>query len=163
MPRAWGLALVGLITIALPLSAQDEDLPRGALRQRFEERFGQQVKQQLGLTDQEAIKLRDVSRTWAERRRALEAEERGLKEALQGQLRPGIAANQDSVARLTQRLLDLKVTYAQTYRDELKDWAFLTPVQRAQLVVMRERLLQALREARLERMRQNLEDRQRRP
>lgn len=162
MGRVWGLVLAGLVALAAPLSAQDEELPREALRQRFEERFGQQVKQQLGLTDAEAIKLRDVSQTWAAKRRALESEERGLKQALQGQLRPGVAANQDSVARLAQRLVDLKVTYAQTYRDELKDWAFLTPVQRAQLVVMRERLLQALREARLERLEQN-QGRPRRP
>lgn len=162
MRRAWSLVLVGLVALVAPLSAQDEEPVRVDLRQRFEERFGQQVRQQLGLTDAEAIKLRDVSQNWASKRRALEAEERGLKQALQGQLRPGVAANQDSVARLTQRLVDLKVTYAQTYRDELKDWAFLTPVQRAQLVVMRERLLQAIREARLERLEQNL-GRPRRP
>ena len=40
------------------------------------------------------------------------------------------------------RLLDLKVKFAETYRDENKELGFLTPVQRAQYYSLRERLLE---------------------
>ena len=122
------------------------------LRQRIEERFSQRVQEQLGLTDEQTTKLRATSRTYGERRRQLEARERALREALTGQLRPGVAANQDSVARLTRDLVDLRVTYAETWREEMGDLShYLTPVQRAQLYVMRDRLLQRVQEIRDER------------
>lgn len=119
-----------------------------SLRQQLEARFARRVREELGLNDEQASKLRDVAGTWFVKRRGLEADERALRRALAGQLRPGVAANSDSVARLTQRLLDLKVEYAETYRAENRELGFLTPVQRAQFYVLRERLLDALAAAR---------------
>jgi hypothetical protein len=145
--------LVFLLSLAgIPAVAQDSvDLRRPAgvpPRQQIEERFAQRVKEELGLTEEQSSKLRQVAGTWFMRRRGLEADERALRQALAGQLRPGIAANADSVSRLTQRLLDLKVAYAETYRDENRELGFLTPVQQAQFHVLRERLLDALDAAR---------------
>lgn len=139
----------GVMLVAAPgiAWAQDSALPAATVRQQVEERFAQRVKEELGLTDEEAQKLRTVARGWFEKRRALEAEERSLRQALAGQLRPGIAANSDSVTKLTQRLLDLKVTYAETYRQENREFGFLTPVQRAQYYSLRERLLQIIRDS----------------
>jgi Spy/CpxP family protein refolding chaperone len=136
------------------VSAQDPDTTRPRaqeLRERIEERFSQRVQEQLGLTDEQTTKLRATSREYGDRRRALEARERDLRVALTGQLRPGVAANQDSVARLTKSLVDLRVDYAKTWRDEMSDLSYLTPVQRAQLYVMRDRLLQRVQEIRDER------------
>jgi hypothetical protein len=63
-------------------------------------------------------------------------------------LRPGVAANKERVGRLTDQLLELKVRYAQSYRDEVKDLSgFLDPVQVAQFLVLRERLFDRIREA----------------
>ena len=63
-------------------------------------------------------------------------------------MRPGVAANKDNVARYTDQLLDLKVRYAQSYKEEVRDLgAFLDPVQRAQFLLLRERLLDKVREA----------------
>jgi len=143
-------AAAGLGTI----SAQDPDTTRPRaqeLRERIEERFAQRVQEQLGLTDQQTTKLRATSRQYGDRRWGLEARERDLRLALTGQLRPGVAANPDSVARLTKALLDLRVDYAKTWRDEMDDLSYLTPVQRAQLYVMRDRLLQRVQEIRDER------------
>lgn len=145
--------LVFLLSFAaMPVLAQDSvDLRRPAgvpPRQQLEERFAQRVKEDLGLTEEETSKLRQVAGTWFVKRRGLEADERALRQALAGQLRPGVAANADSVTRLTQRLLDLKVAYAETYRAENRELGFLTPVQRAQFHVLRERLLDALDAAR---------------
>lgn len=141
-----------------PLAAQDDsdDSPQAVqMRQQIEARFGQQVREALGLTDEQALQLRNTLGVWAPKRRAIEREERAIKLAMQGQLRPGVAANADSVARLTDRLLKLKVAYAQTFVDEDKELAkFLTPVQRAQFQVMRERLMARIEEIRRQRMQQ---------
>ena len=55
------------------------------------------------------------------------------------------------MARLTKALVDLRVDYANTWRDEMSALSYLTPVQRAQLYVMRDRLLQRVQEIRDER------------
>jgi Spy/CpxP family protein refolding chaperone len=151
-------SLVAVLTFAAAglgsISAQDPDTTRPRaqeLRERIEERFAQRVQEQLGLSDEQTTKLRATSQEYGERRRTLEARERELRVALTGQLRPGVAANQDSVARLTKALVDLRVDYAKTWRDEMGEMSYLTPVQRAQLYVMRDRLLQRVQEIRDER------------
>jgi hypothetical protein len=56
------------------------------------------------------------------------------------------------VAKLTDAMLDLKVRYAQSFKDEIKEMsAYLDPVQRAQFMVLRERLLERVREVREQR------------
>jgi hypothetical protein len=146
----WLLLGLSLVSTA-PLLGQDvgDDTGRvGALRQLIEERFTQRVQEELGLTDQQSLKLRETVGTYFVKRRALEAEERRLRQSLAGELRPGVAANKETVARLTDQLLDNKVRYVETYRSEIKDLsAFLDPVQRAQFLILRERLLDKVREA----------------
>jgi len=148
-----GLLLAASGTSRLAAQVQDEPPARAQeLRQRIEDRFAARVQEELGLTDDQTSRLRTTAREYGTRRRDLEARERELRSALAGQLRPGVAADQDSVARVTQSLLDLKVTYAQTYRDEMADLSrYLTPVQRAQLFIMRERLMQRVKEIRTRR------------
>ncbi|MEP7324751.1 MAG: Spy/CpxP family protein refolding chaperone [Gemmatimonadota bacterium] len=148
---ASGPILVGfLLAMAVsPLRAQDEADPARAdsLRGVIQERFARQVQQQLGLTQEQSDKMRATALTWFAKRRTLEIQERRLKAALGAQMRPGIAADQDSVARLTDQLLTLKIQQVQSYRDELKEMTYLTPVQRAQFFIMRERLLEAIQNA----------------
>jgi hypothetical protein len=73
----------------------------------------------------------------------MEARQRVLRDALAGQLRPGIAASPDSVARLTDELMALRVRYAESFRDEQAELAeYLDPVQRARLTILRDRLVQ---------------------
>lgn len=143
--------VAGLMAGAAPASAQDTALTPMAnaeLRARIEQRFTERVKLDLGLDDAQTARLKQVAGDWFTRRRGMEAEERDLRQALAGQLRPGVAANADSVSRLVNQLLDLKVKYAESYREENKQLGFLTPVQRAQYYSLRERLLDALKEAR---------------
>lgn len=158
MKRLILLCLAACVVLAAPrpVAAQDDgdDSPQAAqLRQQIESRFGAQVVAALGLTDQQAAQLRATLGVWAPKRRAIEREERAVKLGLQGQLRPGVAANSDSVAKLTDRLFQLKLQYVQTFVDEDKELAkFLTPVQRAQFQVMRERLMARIEEIRRQRM-----------
>ena len=147
-------ALLAAVVTA-PLTAQDSagaGPSRDQLRQLIEERFTERAKEQLGLTDEQTNKLRETSRKFGGRRRELETRQRAIRDALSGQLRPGIAANRDSVSKLTDAAAELRVQYAQTFRDELRETSkFLDPVQRAQLFTMRERLMRRVREIRSER------------
>ena len=146
--------LLSLLLAATPLysaAAQraDSAAKTDSLRHRIEERFASRVQEQLGLTNEQTAKLRATSQQFGARRRELHTRHRQLREALSAQLRPGVAANQDSVAKLTDAMIDLRVASAQAGRDEMREVAkYLTPVQRARFFVMRDRLYHHMKEAR---------------
>ena len=150
------LMLAAALTIGTTPAAwsqHDTSRPgREEMRRRIDERFATRVREELGLSDQQAARLRETGTKFGGRRRELESRERALRDALEAQLRPGVAADRDSVARLTDRLVEMRGAYAQTFRDEHKEVSgFLDPVQRAQLYMMRERLMRRAHEVRGER------------
>jgi hypothetical protein len=147
-PALWLLAFAAA---AGPLAAQQHDtLPRSQeLRARIEQQFAERVKQELALSEEQAARLKTIATEYGGRRRELRHRERDLRAALDAQIRDGTTSDQDSVARLTRELLDLRVEYAECWREEMgKLSPFLTPVQRARLLVMRERLIQRVHEMR---------------
>jgi hypothetical protein len=137
---------------AVPALAQQppgRESRREELRRRLEERFALRVQEELNLSTDQMSRLRATSREFAGRRREMEMQQRDLRRALADQMRPGIAADKDSVARLTDRLVDLRVDYARALKDEMSQLAkFLDPVQRAKLLVVRERLIERVRKFR---------------
>ena len=152
--RGLGICLLLLGVAAGPLAAQgehDSHPGSGRLRGLIEKRFAERVKTELDLTDEQAVKLKAVAMEQAGRRRELRHRERDLRTALDAQLRAGAEADQDSVARLTRDLLDLRMRYAASWREEMGRLSFLSPVQRARLLVMRERLLQRVHQMREDR------------
>ena len=149
--------MVGLVLALLPaagrLIAQDPMAPGGErveqLRRQIEDRFAARAQEELGLNDQQFQRLRTTSAQFAAQRRGVEQQERRLRQAMAAQLRPGVAANQDSVARLIDALIDVRGAYVESYRDEMKALAsFLDPVQRAQYFMLRERLMTLAQEVR---------------
>ena len=139
------LTLASFCAPLSPLAAQGQDPEKNrradSLRDRIEERFAARVQTELGLNNDQATRLRATSETFGKRRRELRERAHQLREALKQQLQPGVAANADSVTRLTDALVELKMTSAQAAREEMREYAgFLTPVQRARLLVMRERM-----------------------
>ena len=144
-----------LVLILAPLSSAVAQAPDSAsrpradsLRHRIEERFASRVQERLGLTKEQATKLRATSQTFGARRRELRDRERRVHEALAAQLQPGIAANQDSVAKLADAMIELKLSSAQAARDEMKELSkYLNPVQRARLFLMREQFYHRVKEA----------------
>jgi hypothetical protein len=94
-------------------------------------------------------RLRATVGTYAGRRRELERRQEALRRDLSGQLRPGIAASKDSVAKLTDELIALRVRYAESFRQEQSELAtYLDPIQRARLTLLRDRLVDRAREFR---------------
>jgi len=157
--RSFGvMTLILLGGLATGASAQDtlnDPVRAERLRQQIEARFGERLKEELGLTPDQATRLRVSLAGLAARRRSMEQEERGLRQALAAQLRPGIAANPDSVGKLVDALTNHRITYAQTFKDEMRELsAILSPVQRGQYLMLRDRLMQRIIEAQQERAQQ---------
>src|SRR5688572_24334959 len=122
MMRKTTLGLVLLLAAAAaPAAAQDDGGPgtrAELLRQQIEDRFAARVQEELGLDATQSARLRETASSFAARRRELGQRERLLRRALATQLRPGVAADQDSVGTLTDQLMDVKLGIAQNYRDE---------------------------------------------
>jgi len=149
--RFLGLLTLAALGGALPLRAQDSMLPEPLraerLRQQIELRFGERLKEELGLSEEQAARLRVSLAGIAARRRVMEGDERRLRQALAAQLRPGVAANSDSVAKLVDALTSHRVAFAQTFRDEMRELSgILNPVQRGQYLLLRDRLMQRAQE-----------------
>lgn len=155
MRNTW-LVLGGLL-MAGSVAAQSDGARASELRQQIEERFTARVQEDLGLTDKQTDKLRTVARNYFTQRRDMEAEERRLRQSLAAELRPGVAANNDRVAQLTDQVLANKVRYVQSYQDEMQELRmFLNPVQCAQFLALRERLLDRVKEVQETRPRRGL-------
>ncbi len=152
MQRRWALALVaaGAVLLAAPAAAQ-----RGArggnraalLRRQIEQLFMQQARNQLGLSSDQAVKVQQVVGQFAGTRLELDLTERSLTTALRDQLRPGIAADGDSVARLVSALNANRVANAVSFQNEMTALSkVLTPVQLGQFQLLNDRLLERIRE-----------------
>jgi len=144
--RGWVLALTAAGLLASRSVQAQDPQARQAILQQIEQRFMARARQELGLNDEQAVKFRATVVKYGAERRRREAGERDIKQALAGQLRPGIAADKDSVAALLDRLGENRVEYIRIYDRELEEMAgYLDPVQRAQYVLLRERLLSQIR------------------
>jgi hypothetical protein len=150
MRAIWLLALVLTAATVGPVAAQDtapDPVRAERLRRMIEERFGERLREELALSDEQAARVRSALAGIAAKRRGLEQNERRLRQALAGQLRPGVAANADSVAKLVDALTTGRVAYAETFREEMRELgAILNPVQRGQYFLMRDRLMQRVQE-----------------
>lgn len=144
-----GVLVAGAV---VPAMAQDPGPARPRveeLRRRIRERLADRIRQDLRLSDDQMQRLRATVGKYATRRRELERRQVALKSALSGQLTPGVAASADSVARLTDDLVDIRVRYAESFREEQAEMSrYLDPVQRGRVTLLRERLTNRAREFR---------------
>jgi Spy/CpxP family protein refolding chaperone len=149
----WALGLV----VAPALAAQDsagppDSVQRERLQEEIDRRFGQVVQQRLGLNDDQGGKLRATEERFRARRRAIVRRQLALRFALEGQMRPGQAADADSVRRLMDGIQANRAELFRLEQDQDREMAgYLTPVQRAQYQMLRERLIHRLQEVRRER------------
>lgn len=147
-----GMLLV-VSTTTSSLAAQQREVPfRARMRQNIEERFIDRLRTELQLTETQERQLREVTRVHAARRVELEERQVAIRDALQSQLRPGVAADKDSVARLLSGMMDARINYVESFRDELDALTpVLDPVQRAQFFFLRDRVYQRAQEIREQR------------
>ena len=149
--------MFGFVLVPALAAQQDSMLARDSavrdqLQQEIERRFGAVVQRQLGLTDDQAGKLRATEERFRPRRRAIMQEQVLLRMGLRDQMRPGEAANSDSVRRLMDGMQANRSALLQIEQEQDREMSgYLTPVQRARYQMLRERLVQRLQEVRRER------------
>ena len=154
------LLVLGLAVILAPsLWAQQRDSVRqrsdtaeaAELRTMIEQRFSQRVQQELKLTNEQTAKLRDTQERFGPRRRALLRQQMEQRWALEDQMQPGVAANQDSVRKLMDALTTGRLDMVRIQQEENRELnGFLTPVQQVRYNLMRERFMQRVGEMRRE-------------
>ena len=119
---------------------------RELLRQRVQERFGQAVQTELQLSEPQMTQLRAAMRANEDRRRDIMRREQDIQRAIRQQMVPGQAANADSLNRLLNASGQTRVDMAQSEQAFQRDLSFLTPVQRARLMMRMQRMEQLMRE-----------------
>jgi hypothetical protein len=123
------------------------------LRERVEQRFGQMVQQELQLSEPQMQQLRGAVRAHTERRRDLAQRQQAVNQAIRWQMRPGIAADRDSLARLLDAQTHLRVEHAQQEEQLERELGFLSPMQRARFMQMLRTFEQRIQEIRMRQMR----------
>jgi len=120
---------------------------RQMLQQQVMNRYMTSYRQQAGLSDEQFESFRSMATTSNQRRREIQAREMELWQALQAQMIPGVAADDDSLTALMDGLVAVQQELLDLTRNEQQDYAeFLTPVQRAQLLIATRRLQQSIQQ-----------------
>ena len=140
-----GTALfLAAFALASPLSAQ-QPARRQMLEQRIVEQFLDNYRRQSGLTPEQFTRFRTVAMRSMQQQRDRQQRERALWLALEAQMRPGIAANPDSVSKLLDGAMALRAAAVEQMKSDDREYAaFLSPVQRAQLFLATERLRRSI-------------------
>ena len=150
--------LLGLLIAAFPLAAQrgrgGAGLGGGGLRpadlmvrQRIVQMLMNQARNTLNLSGDQLPKVQRVVSDWAQRQLLLEQQERLMRESLDAQMRPGVAAMVDSLPRLVYGISANRVRQAQNLDEETHQLgAILSPLQLAQFQLIQERLLKNIRD-----------------
>ena len=158
MPRStwnvgrWMLALVLAVTTAAPLAAQQRPVAPSGEQRRPMEQLAAMVKQRLGLTDDQALKLRQSTRRFALERQGIVAGERAARRELRAQIESRASADQQRVGVLLDTLLLLQRRRVDVLAAEQRELAtFLSPVQRAEFLALQERAFRAAQQVRMRR------------
>jgi len=139
--RTLVLSTVAAMVLAGPLAAQNPPMRRQVLQQQVIEQFLTNYQTQAALTDEQFARVRETTRRSFEARNALAERERETFQELEGQMRPGVAADEAKVTSLLDALVRIQAERVDQTRREQEEYAkFLTPVQRAQLTLAWQRL-----------------------
>ena len=123
---------------------------RVQMEERFRERYGQVLKERLGLNDTQLAQLGEVNRRFIPRTRQLYVKERELRFAMREALQaPEDSADQDRVALLlteTRLVQRQRLELVEAEQRELT--GFLSPTQQAKYLGMQEQLRRRIDEMR---------------
>ena len=138
------LLIPTLVALAVPqLRAQDDQPPqrRIVLQQEVMRRFMENYRSQVVLDEEQFARFEEITLQSMERRNVLLQRERELWMALQGQMRPGVAADADSLDGLMDALVTVQQERVdQIHADRERYAEFLDAVQQAQLMLSLRRL-----------------------
>lgn len=134
---------------ASPAPAQPRPAERGVLEQRIQERVARVVQERLGLNADQMRALQATNRKFEALRRPLMLRERAGRSALREQIVAGERADQGRVSALLDTLLRVQRQRLDLLEQEQRELAvFLTPVQRAQYLVLQDQMRRRIDEMR---------------
>jgi Spy/CpxP family protein refolding chaperone len=158
----FALGLVPALAAQQDTTAAPDSAERERLQQQIEDRFGRVVQQQLQLSEDQVAKLRATEERFRTRRRDIIRGQLDLRRALNGQMCPGCSADADSVRKLMDAIETNRGELFRLQQEQNREMAgYLTPVQRAQYQMLRERFVRRLSEVRRERPLGGARERQR--
>ena len=129
-----------LVLVVGPVNAQQGPPGQEALRRAVLDRFMQNFMQQAGLADDQRVEFRQTLQRHFRQDQQFTRRRNQLLRAVEDQMRPGVAADPDSVVSLLEGMLGLAEDAAATLRTHQEEYAaFLSPVQRGLFVVHFER------------------------
>ena len=139
--RAFIVALSATLMVSGFADAQVQNArQRRQLLEQVVERLLENGRVQAGLNDEQFNRYSEIARRSFANRNEIQRHERVLWQALEGQMRPGVAADEDSVVVLMDFLLAAPERRMRAMQAEQGEYAeFLTPVQRAQLMLTHRR------------------------
>ena len=123
-------------------ASSDQGRDRAQMEQRFRERYGQVLKQRLGLTDNQMSQVAEVNQRLDPQRRELFGQERELRKSMRDALLASEdAAAQERIAQLLEQTLRIQRQRLELVETEQRELAsFLSPMQRAKYLGMQEHL-----------------------
>lgn len=141
MVKQWllGSALVALLAAPGASFAQDTTAAaaqrRVELERRLAARIGEVVRERLGLSADQTRRLQEVDRRYQPERRRLMHREMQARRELRQQIAAGDNADQRAIAALLDQLNAMQRDRLELHSREQRELAaFLTPLQRAQLL-----------------------------
>jgi len=150
-PRLRMLALLLVPSVLLGQEVRpDMDTVRAErLRRQIEQRFSTYVRTELDLSDEQMSQLHATNEKYFTQRRDLALRQRDLRRALQQQMRPGVAADPDSVGQLNAALRQNRARLFELEQAQEQEMsAYLTPVQMARYRMLRERFMERVNQLR---------------
>jgi hypothetical protein len=160
MMRRLLFAMLTTLTLVQPAAAQrsrggspSQQPSRAELERRLRENYEQQVRERLGLDEEQARELNEAVMQFQEERLALQRRESALKRRLEGQGatgRRGGAVLADNTAReVLQEMLALENDETSLFnREQERLLELLTPSQLVSYYLLREQFAETLRRAR---------------
>lgn len=136
-----------------PRGMRGDDPRRAELERRFQQRVDAMVRQRLELTDEQALKLREVASRAEMSRRVLRREEMQARKEMRDELLAGDNANVTKVADLLEQMPRLERRRIELMEQEQRELArFLSPVQRARYFALQDELRRNMQELQRRRM-----------
>lgn len=127
--------------------APSDDPRRALLERRFQERLLTIVKQRLALSDDQALRLREVASRTEDERRALRRDELTARFAMRQELLAGDRANETKVAELLEQMPRLERRRLDLMEREQRELSrFLSPLQRARYFGLQDELRRGMQE-----------------
>ena len=156
------LVLVG--ALAAPLRAQGGgDSGQRPLVQALQRRVLEVVQQTLGATDGQMRQLVEVNRRYEGERRTLNQRDREARQTIRTEVLRDSLADQSTVARMLDELVDVQKQRLDVFAREQRDLArFLSPVQRAKYATLQEGLRKKVEQLRQQRQEKGFAPAQRR-